>query len=78
MSQKIRVVIAKPGLDGHDRGAKVIARVAHLLDLQPRIVTAVRDRPNALRCYQNRTALNGWHVGLSKTGTTLKYLRWKM
>ena len=23
---KIRVVIAKPGLDGHDRGAKVIAR----------------------------------------------------
>ena len=24
--EKIRVVIAKPGLDGHDRGAKVIAR----------------------------------------------------
>jgi methylmalonyl-CoA mutase C-terminal domain/subunit len=24
--QKIRVVIAKPGLDGHDRGAKIIAR----------------------------------------------------
>ena len=23
---KIRVLIAKPGLDGHDRGAKVIAR----------------------------------------------------
>ena len=26
MSRRIRVVIAKPGLDGHDRGAKVIAR----------------------------------------------------
>jgi methylmalonyl-CoA mutase, C-terminal domain len=26
MSQRIRVVIAKPGLDGHDRGAKIIAR----------------------------------------------------
>src|SRR5688572_573933 len=26
MSRTIRVVIAKPGLDGHDRGAKVIAR----------------------------------------------------
>jgi methylmalonyl-CoA mutase, C-terminal domain len=26
MNQRIRVVIAKPGLDGHDRGAKVIAR----------------------------------------------------
>ncbi len=24
--QKIRIVIAKPGLDGHDRGAKVVAR----------------------------------------------------
>jgi methylmalonyl-CoA mutase cobalamin-binding domain/chain len=26
MESKIRVVIAKPGLDGHDRGAKIIAR----------------------------------------------------
>jgi methylmalonyl-CoA mutase C-terminal domain/subunit len=26
MSTRIRVVIAKPGLDGHDRGAKVVAR----------------------------------------------------
>jgi len=26
MGRKIRVVIAKPGLDGHDRGAKIIAR----------------------------------------------------
>src|SRR5579872_7142261 len=25
-SEKIRVLVAKPGLDGHDRGAKVIAR----------------------------------------------------
>jgi len=26
LTRKIRVIIAKPGLDGHDRGAKVIAR----------------------------------------------------
>jgi methylmalonyl-CoA mutase C-terminal domain/subunit len=26
MSTRIRVVVAKPGLDGHDRGAKIIAR----------------------------------------------------
>jgi len=26
MSRKLRVLIAKPGLDGHDRGAKVLAR----------------------------------------------------
>ena len=26
MERKIRVLIAKPGLDGHDRGAKIVAR----------------------------------------------------
>jgi methylmalonyl-CoA mutase C-terminal domain/subunit len=26
MSRRIRVLVAKPGLDGHDRGAKVVAR----------------------------------------------------
>ena len=26
MKQKVRVLIAKPGLDGHDRGAKIVAR----------------------------------------------------
>ncbi|HEX5496271.1 MAG TPA: cobalamin-dependent protein, partial [Mycobacteriales bacterium] len=26
LSERIRVVVAKPGLDGHDRGAKVVAR----------------------------------------------------
>jgi methylmalonyl-CoA mutase C-terminal domain/subunit len=26
MGQRIRIVVAKPGLDGHDRGAKVVAR----------------------------------------------------
>jgi len=26
MNRKIRVLVAKPGLDGHDRGAKVVAR----------------------------------------------------
>jgi methylmalonyl-CoA mutase C-terminal domain/subunit len=26
MAKKIRVLVAKPGLDGHDRGAKVVAR----------------------------------------------------
>jgi methylmalonyl-CoA mutase, C-terminal domain len=26
MTKKIRVLVAKPGLDGHDRGAKIVAR----------------------------------------------------
>ena len=32
MDQPIRVLIAKPGLDGHDRGAKVVAVEAGLGD----------------------------------------------
>jgi methylmalonyl-CoA mutase, C-terminal domain len=27
MAGKLRIIVAKPGLDGHDRGVKVIARV---------------------------------------------------
>ncbi len=27
MSEPLRIVVAKPGLDGHDRGAKVVARI---------------------------------------------------
>ena len=26
MERKLRILIAKPGLDGHDRGAKIVAR----------------------------------------------------
>jgi len=26
MNERLRVLVAKPGLDGHDRGAKIIAR----------------------------------------------------
>src|SRR5689334_4960499 len=44
MSQKIRVVIAKPGLDGHDRGAKVIARA--LCDAGMEVIyTGLRQTP---------------------------------
>ena len=28
--RKIRVVVAKPGLDGHDRGAKIVARALQI------------------------------------------------
>jgi len=38
--QKIRVLVAKPGLDGHDRGAKVIARA--LRDATRRLRTGAR------------------------------------
>ena len=45
--RKIRVVIAKPGLDGHDRGAKVIAR--SLRDAGMEVVyTGLRQSPEQI------------------------------
>ena len=47
MSQKIRVVIAKPGLDGHDRGAKVIARALRDAGMEV-IYTGLRQTPEMI------------------------------
>ncbi|HTI39245.1 MAG TPA: cobalamin B12-binding domain-containing protein [Vicinamibacterales bacterium] len=47
MSQKIRVVIAKPGLDGHDRGAKVIARALRDSGMEV-IYTGLRQTPEQI------------------------------
>jgi methylmalonyl-CoA mutase C-terminal domain/subunit len=47
LSQKIRVVIAKPGLDGHDRGAKVIARALRDAGMEV-IYTGLRQTPEQI------------------------------
>jgi methylmalonyl-CoA mutase C-terminal domain/subunit len=44
MVKKIRVLIAKPGLDGHDRGAKVIARALRDAGMEV-IYTGLRQTP---------------------------------
>ena len=44
MERKIRVVIAKPGLDGHDRGAKIIARALRDAGMEV-IYTGVHQTP---------------------------------
>lgn len=44
MSKKIRVIIAKPGLDGHDRGAKVVARALRDAGMEV-IYTGIRQTP---------------------------------
>ena len=44
MTRAIRVVIAKPGLDGHDRGAKVIARALRDAGMEV-IYTGLRQTP---------------------------------
>ncbi len=44
MAKKIRILVAKPGLDGHDRGAKVIARALRDAGMEV-IYTGLRQSP---------------------------------
>jgi methylmalonyl-CoA mutase cobalamin-binding domain/chain len=44
---KIRVLVAKPGLDGHDRGAKVIARALRDAGMEV-IYTGLRQTPEMI------------------------------
>ena len=45
--RKIRVIVAKPGLDGHDRGAKVIARALRDAGMEV-IYTGLRQTPEQI------------------------------
>ena len=45
--QKIRVIVAKPGLDGHDRGAKVVARALRDAGMEV-IYTGLRQTPEMI------------------------------
>jgi methylmalonyl-CoA mutase C-terminal domain/subunit len=45
--RKIRVLIAKPGLDGHDRGAKIIARALRDAGMEV-IYTGLRQTPEQI------------------------------
>jgi methylmalonyl-CoA mutase, C-terminal domain len=47
MDPKIRVLVAKPGLDGHDRGAKVIARALRDAGMEV-IYTGLRQTPEMI------------------------------
>ncbi len=44
---KIRVLIAKPGLDGHDRGARVVARALRDAGMEV-IYTGIRQTPESI------------------------------
>jgi methylmalonyl-CoA mutase C-terminal domain/subunit len=78
MDQKIRVLVAKPGLDGHDRGAKIVARA--LRDAGMEVVytglhqtadmiveTAIQEDVNVI----GLSLLSGAHMTLFKDVTTL-------
>jgi len=47
MSDPIRIVIAKPGLDGHDRGAKVVARALRDAGMEV-IYTGLHQTPDQI------------------------------
>lgn len=47
MTEPLRVLIAKPGLDGHDRGAKVIARALRDAGMEV-IYTGLRQTPEMI------------------------------
>jgi len=47
MSERLRILIAKPGLDGHDRGAKVIARALRDAGMEV-IYTGLRQTPEMI------------------------------
>jgi len=45
--EKIRILVAKPGLDGHDRGAKVVARALRDAGMEV-IYTGIRQTPEMI------------------------------
>jgi methylmalonyl-CoA mutase C-terminal domain/subunit len=47
MERKVRVLIAKPGLDGHDRGAKIVARALRDAGMEV-VYTGLRQSPEQI------------------------------
>ena len=75
-----RVLVAKPGLDGHDRGAKLVARVLRDAGFEV-IYTGIRQRPEAIAAVAVQedvdvvglSILSGAHVALTrKTADALR------
>jgi methylmalonyl-CoA mutase C-terminal domain/subunit len=70
---RTRVLVAKPGLDGHDRGAKIVARALRDAGFEV-IYTGIRQRPEeiAITAAQEDvdviglSVLSGAHIGLAR------------
>ena len=75
-SRPLRILIAKPGLDGHDRGAKIVARALRDAGFEV-IFTSIRQRVEAIvttALQEDVTVvglsiLSGAHVALGSSGT---------
>ena len=75
-----RVLVAKPGLDGHDRGAKLVARALRDAGFEV-IYTGIRQKPEAIASVALQedvdlvglSILSGVHLGLTRK--TMEALR---
>ncbi|AEB11746.1 cobalamin B12-binding domain-containing protein [Marinithermus hydrothermalis] len=73
MERRIRVLIAKPGLDGHDRGAKVVARALRDAGMEV-IYTGLRQTPEMIVSAALQEDVDA--IGLSiLSGAHLHYFR---
>jgi methylmalonyl-CoA mutase C-terminal domain/subunit len=78
--KRIRVLVAKPGLDGHDRGAKLVARTLRDAGFEV-IYTGIRQRPDVIASVALQedvrivglSILSGAHLALTqKTADALR------
>jgi methylmalonyl-CoA mutase, C-terminal domain len=73
MPGPVRVLVAKPGLDGHDRGAKLVARALRDAGFEV-IYTGIRQKPAAIASVALQedvdlvglSILSGAHMGLTR------------
>jgi methylmalonyl-CoA mutase C-terminal domain/subunit len=73
MAAPARVLVAKPGLDGHDRGAKLVARALRDAGFEV-IYTGIRQRPEMIASVAVQedvdmvglSILSGAHLGLTR------------
>lgn len=80
MSAPVRVLVAKPGLDGHDRGAKLVARALRDAGFEV-IYTGIRQKPEMIASIAVQedvdlvglSILSGAHLGLTRK--TIQALR---
>jgi methylmalonyl-CoA mutase cobalamin-binding domain/chain len=73
MERKIRVLIAKPGLDGHDRGAKIVARALSDAGMEV-IYTGLHQTPEQIVATAIQEDVDG--VGLSiLSGAHMAHIR---
>jgi methylmalonyl-CoA mutase C-terminal domain/subunit len=73
MGSPVRVLVAKPGLDGHDRGAKLVARWLRDAGFEV-IYTGIRQKPEVIASIAVQedvdlvglSILSGAHIGLTR------------